>query len=123
MTTVLATGKPAGSYWHSDLSYDANPSDAIFLYGVTIPEDSYDFTRFRLGVETSDKRPLSAEVDFSTGDFFDGHRDEIETTLEWRASRHALFDLEYEWNDVDVPDGDFTVNNSHLHNLSHKRSK
>jgi len=37
-----ATGRPAGSYWHSDLSYDANPSDAIFLYGVTIPGDGGD---------------------------------------------------------------------------------
>jgi taurine dioxygenase len=36
------TGKPAGSYWHSDLSYDADPSDAIFLYGVTIPADGGD---------------------------------------------------------------------------------
>jgi len=37
-----STGRPAGSFWHSDLSYDANPSDAIFLYGVTIPSDGGD---------------------------------------------------------------------------------
>jgi taurine dioxygenase len=31
------TGAPAGAFWHSDLSYDANPSDATFLYSVEIP--------------------------------------------------------------------------------------
>jgi taurine dioxygenase len=36
------TGKPAGAFWHSDLSYDANPSDAIFLYATIIPSDGGD---------------------------------------------------------------------------------
>jgi taurine dioxygenase len=31
------TGKPAGAFWHSDLSYEAEPSDAIFLYGQQVP--------------------------------------------------------------------------------------
>src|SRR3546814_7210246 len=31
------TQKPAGAYWHSDLSYDASPSDCTFLYSVDVP--------------------------------------------------------------------------------------
>jgi taurine dioxygenase len=31
------TAKPAGAFWHSDLSYEENPSDAIFLYSTQIP--------------------------------------------------------------------------------------
>ncbi len=31
------TAKPAGAFWHSDLSYEKNPSDAIFLYSTQIP--------------------------------------------------------------------------------------
>ena len=31
------TAKPAGAFWHSDLSYEKEPSDAIFLYSTQIP--------------------------------------------------------------------------------------
>lgn len=36
------TGKPAGAFWHSDLSYDRAPSDAIFLYAQKVPSDGGD---------------------------------------------------------------------------------
>ena len=36
------TAKPAGAFWHSDLSYEANPSDAIFLYSTQIPGEGGD---------------------------------------------------------------------------------
>ena len=32
-----STFRPAGAYWHSDLSYMAEPSDAILLYSIQIP--------------------------------------------------------------------------------------
>ena len=31
------TPVPAGAFWHSDLSYEENPSDAIFLYSTHLP--------------------------------------------------------------------------------------
>ena len=34
--------RPAGAYWHSDLSYMAEPSDAILLYSRQIPTDGGD---------------------------------------------------------------------------------
>ncbi len=36
------TAKTAGAFWHSDLSYDANPSDATFLYSVQVPKRGGD---------------------------------------------------------------------------------
>lgn len=36
------TAKPAGSFWHSDLSYCRDPSDAIFLYATHVPRDGGD---------------------------------------------------------------------------------
>lgn len=36
------TGKPAGAFWHSDLSYECEPSDAIFLYAELVPERGGD---------------------------------------------------------------------------------
>ena len=37
-----STKKPAGAFWHSDLSYTATPSDAIFLYASHVPTDGGD---------------------------------------------------------------------------------
>ena len=37
-----STDMPAGAFWHSDLSYDANPSDATLLYSVEIPPEGGD---------------------------------------------------------------------------------
>ncbi len=36
------TGKPAGAFWHSDLSYEAEPSDTIFLYAQQVPSRGGD---------------------------------------------------------------------------------
>jgi alpha-ketoglutarate-dependent taurine dioxygenase len=36
------TEKPAGAFWHSDLSYCRDPSDAIFLYATHVPCDGGD---------------------------------------------------------------------------------
>ncbi len=36
------TKKPAGAFWHSDLSYTSTPSDAIFLYASHVPSDGGD---------------------------------------------------------------------------------
>jgi taurine dioxygenase len=36
------TGKPAGAFWHSDLSYETEPSDAIFLYAQQVPGQGGD---------------------------------------------------------------------------------
>ncbi|UTW50427.1 TauD/TfdA family dioxygenase [bacterium SCSIO 12827] len=36
------TPKPAGAFWHSDLSYEVNPSDAIFLYSTHLPSKGGD---------------------------------------------------------------------------------
>ncbi len=48
------TDMPAGAFWHSDLSYDANPSDATMLYSVDVPDEGGDtlFANMILAYET-----------------------------------------------------------------------
>lgn len=76
---------------------------------VTIPIGEYEFLRTGVELETSDKRPVGGRVQFSTGGFFDGTRDELGLGLDLRASRHALLGANFERNDVRLPDGDFIV--------------
>jgi hypothetical protein len=93
--------------------------------GVTIPMGGYDFVRYGVGFESSEKRPVSVDAEVTTGTFFDGDRTEVEAGVEWRASRHLQLEAEYEWNDVGLhreydnlgqvqSGGDFTVNVARL---------
>jgi len=42
MVESRTTPVPAGAFWHSDLSYCRDPSDAIFLYATHVPSDGGD---------------------------------------------------------------------------------
>ena len=76
---------------------------------VTVPEDAFTFTRYGFEVETSERRPVSAEADFETGDFFGGTRNDYSVGLDWRVNARFTFGGEYELNDVQLPDGEFHV--------------
>ena len=39
------TSRPAGSFWHADLTYEKRPCDVSFLYSVEVPDQGGD-TRF-----------------------------------------------------------------------------
>jgi hypothetical protein len=77
--------------------------------GVVLLPDRYDFDRFEVQLETAPSRPLRLIALYGWGDFFSGRRREIDVTLEWRPSRHFFARLEYEQNQVRVPEGDFTT--------------
>jgi len=77
--------------------------------GVVIPEGDYDFTRFGVSLESSSKRDLSAEIEITAGGFFGGERTEYSLEMDWRPSAATLFGLEYELNEVELDEGDFSV--------------
>lgn len=55
------TAAPAGAFWHSDLSYDANPSDATLLYSVEVPATGGD-TLFCNMVEAYETLPAATKA-------------------------------------------------------------
>ncbi len=77
--------------------------------GITIPDDEYDFWRWRVEAESALKRPVSGFVGFEDGGFFDGERTDYEVGLSWRPSRYFGGGLSYEQSRVDLPDGDFVT--------------
>jgi hypothetical protein len=74
---------------------------------VVIPAGSYEWNRYTIEGSFAEKRPLSAEMAFATGTFYDGNLDSIEGTV---AFKQSLFRLEFgaERNAGSLPDGDFT---------------
>ncbi len=81
---------------------------------VIIPEGSYTYDRVGANLETSSKRPVSVEVGWFTGGFFDGRRDDVEVEADWRPDPHLVLGGEYELNDVRLPGGDFRVHTARL---------
>jgi hypothetical protein len=76
---------------------------------VTIPVGDYRFQSVSAGLFSSEGRPVSVNLFVRHGEFYSGHRTDVEVGVDWRASRHLTLGVEYEQNDVDLDEGDFTT--------------
>lgn len=74
---------------------------------VYIPYRSYVFNKQELWYQTSSARRISAEGTFTIGDFYDGHRTGIDTTVQWRANKHLFLGLGLNYNDIKLSGGEF----------------
>ncbi len=75
--------------------------------GVILLPGEYQFDEYKVSVETGGHRVLSGTVRFATGDFYNGERINIEGEITWRPSPHFALSGEYEYFDVDLPQGEF----------------
>ena len=75
--------------------------------GVIIPVGAYEFDNTQLDFSTPNERSVWGELDYRSGDFFTGTRDEIEVGIAWRPSGRLLTRLSYEYNDIDLAQGSF----------------
>jgi len=86
--------------------------DAFTLYEdyareVGVMPGEYSFGEHVFAFETGRHRPFFVEIDFQWGDFFGGKRDRTTGALTWRPSSRFSTTLEYDWNDIQLPDGHF----------------
>ncbi len=75
--------------------------------GVVIPAGTYSYGHACLTLYTGEQRVLATESTVCDGDFYDGRIFAFETKTTWRPSRHLKVVLGGEYNDVDLPQGDF----------------
>ncbi len=75
--------------------------------GVVIPGGSYRFDHACLTLYTGEQRVLATESTVCDGGFYDGSIFTFETRTTWRPSRHLKVIVGGEYNDVDLPQGDF----------------
>jgi hypothetical protein len=76
---------------------------------VTIPAGHYSFGTVNAGVRTGDQRAIAGGLFVNSGTFYDGNRLGINTMFGWRPSRHFRTSINYQYNDVSLPYGDFVV--------------
>ena len=75
--------------------------------GVIIPIGDYEFRNAEVRVRTARERSLSGNFTLGVGEFYDGDRFRFRSEIIWKPS--ALFNttFEYQYNNVDLPVGDF----------------
>ncbi len=74
---------------------------------VFILPGSYDFDEQEISFETGGQREFSGLFSYRTGDFFNGERVAMSGRFTWNQSRFFIASLSYDWNDIELPQGNF----------------
>lgn len=77
--------------------------------GVIIAPDTYDTWGADLGFGSAETRPLSVFGGVGAREFYDGERYDASIGGEWRPSPLFTGEVEFVYNDVNLPQGDFEV--------------
>ena len=76
---------------------------------VTIPAGGYDFTDYAFEVRTYAGRPVSGELEFNIGEFFDGRILSASFNLLVKFNKHLSVQVNHEYNSVSLPGGSFVA--------------
>ena len=77
--------------------------------GVIIPIGEYSFDEYGFDLQAGSQRRVSGSFSYRQGEFFDGERQQLKGSITWAPSRHFRASAGYDYNDVDLPQGDFVV--------------
>jgi hypothetical protein len=77
--------------------------------GVSIDAGAYTFDRIQFILESALERRFALSMDIDVGDFYDGELLKIGGDINWRPGKHLLLQFGYEYNDVELPAGDFVT--------------
>ena len=75
--------------------------------GNVIPVGDYEYSGWSVEASGASERVFAPGFEYSQGEFFNGDRMEMSAELEWRPNRRLLMGVEYEYNDIDLPGGQF----------------
>ncbi len=75
--------------------------------GIVIPAGTYSFDHACAGLYTGEHRVIASNSTICVGEFYDGDIFVVGTKITWRPSAHLKFTLGGEYNDIDLPQGDF----------------
>ena len=82
--------------------------------GVVVPVGTYNDAEGRWIVNTDMAARLSLRLTFTHGGFFGGDRVGTVTQVKFRLQETFSADLNWQWNDIDLPGGDFVTNLARL---------
>jgi hypothetical protein len=74
---------------------------------VQIQPGRYSFDEAEIGFETGNQRRLSGGLSYLSGDFYNGRRENVGVGFGWQKSRNFTMSLNYDYNDIELPQGSF----------------
>jgi len=77
--------------------------------GVTIPAGKYSWTDANVQVSLADQRVLSPSLQLASGEFYNGDRQRANFGVGWRPDSHLFINFSYDYQDIQLPAGDFKV--------------
>jgi hypothetical protein len=92
-----------------DVPFDVYVDSSDATRNVTIPVGNYSFDETSIRLATGNQRVLSGNITYLAGDFYNGQRTNVSGQFSWKASRNFIVNLDYDWNDVELPQGDFVT--------------
>ncbi len=78
--------------------------------GIIIPPGTYNFNRPQASFTSDSSKRLILTGRYKWGGFYSGKRDEISGGITFRPNEHLLFDFTDRFNNVRLPQGNFTTN-------------
>jgi hypothetical protein len=77
---------------------------------ITLPLGSaYDFSRYRLWLQTANRRVLAVRMVYDAGNFYSGSHAQRGLNLTVRARPGLIVGINSEWNAIKLPEGDFST--------------
>ncbi len=100
-----------------DLGYQRNKEVVLTPFAIYSAPDKqvfiqpgdYSFDEKRVSFRTAGQREFSGSFTYQVGDFYDGERTNVRGSVAWTQSRYFVMSMSYDWNDVELPQGDFTT--------------
>jgi len=122
---VLSSGELESRSLFADFEIETNDGDSFgFQYnrdrevlfepdeiwdGIVIPAGDYEFAQLGFEVAGASERVFAPSLEISTGDFYTGSITSVEAEVQWRPNRHVFVGFGYEYNDVELTEGNFTA--------------
>jgi Domain of unknown function (DUF5916) len=77
---------------------------------VSIPQGDYGYRQYAAQYESNPKKRLNANGTFTWGDFYGGRQKAFNGTARLKPNQHMNVSVNYDRNDVTLPNGSFTTN-------------
>jgi hypothetical protein len=81
---------------------------------VDVQPGDYRFNEVEMELGTGNQRRFAAGIDLALGEFYDGDRTNVGVNVNWNASRWLQMSVNHDWNDIELPQGDFITRLSSL---------
>ena len=96
-------------YYSINQQYEFLTSDFNIYSMFIIPKNEYTFWHQNFQLITAGSRNLAGAINLGSGDFYNGHKQDLKLTINYKVAVPVFIGVNYAINHVSLPEGDFTA--------------